>query len=589
MLIFLRGVLATIVGLFIFCFLALLIGSAIIGAIAASGDKVDVAENSVLHLQLNKPVVERESDVPLSPFELLPGAEGGVHGLMDILKSINHAKVDDKIKGIYLDVQFINAGFASLREIRSALEDFKSSGKWIVAYNEIYTEKDYYLTSVADKVYLNPVGAVELNGLASEVLFLKGTLDKLGIEPQVFRVGEFKSAVEPLVRTSMSEASREQTNSFLNSIYNVFLEDVARSRNIERNELERISDEMLVRTPDDAVRLKIVDKLSYFDEVQEGMRESLGLEDEDEKINFVLYGKYKKSIEEDKGSGSNRIAVIVASGDIVSGEGDHQTIGSDTFAKEIREARKNDRVKAIVLRINSPGGSALASDVIWREVELASRVKPVIASMSDVAASGGYYIAMACDTIVAQPNTITGSIGIFGVIFNMQNLLNDKLGITTEVVETGELSNLFRVTKPLNEFEKSIIQNAIEEGYEIFTRKAAEGRDMPVEKLREVASGRVWSGIEARDRGLVDVLGSFDDAVKIAAAKAKLEEGDYRLRFYPEQKGLLEELLKKFGDSAEATAGAAQFGDLYPYVKQLKELKKYSGIQARMPFELNIE
>ena len=588
MLKFLRGVLATIVGLIIFSFLALLIGSAIIGAIAASGDKVDVSENSVLHLQLNKPVVERESDVPLTPFELLPGAEGGVHGLMDILKSINYAKNDNKIKGIYLDVQFIDAGFASLREIRSALEDFKSSGKWIVAYNEIYTEKDYYLASVADEIYLNPVGALELNGLASEVIFLKGTLDKLGIEPQVFKVGEFKSAVEPLVRTSMSEASREQTNSFLNSIYNVFLEDVARSRNIDRNELERISDEMLVRTPVDAERLNIVDKLTYFDEVLDGIRGRLGIADEKEDINFILYGKYKKSIDE-KGSAGDRIAVIVASGEIVSGEGDYQTIGSDTFAKEIREARKNERVKAIVLRINSPGGSALASDVIWREVELASRVKPVIASMSDVAASGGYYIAMASDTIVAQPNTITGSIGIFGVIFNLQNLLNDKLGVTTEVVETGELSNLLRVTTPLNEFEKNIIQNAIEEGYEIFTRKAAEGRDMPVEKLREVASGRVWSGIEARDRGLVDVLGSFEDAVRIAAAKANLEEGDYRLRFYPEQKGLLEELLKKFGDSAEAKVGELQYGDLYPYVKQLKELRKYSGIQARMPFDLKIE
>ncbi len=588
MLKFFRGVLATIVGLIIFSLLALIVGSVILGVIASGDDKVEVSDNSVLHLQLNKPVVERESDIPLSASDLVPGADGGVHGLMDILRVVKHAKDDNKIKGIYLDAQFVNAGFASLKEIRDALKDFKSGGKWVVAYNEIFTEKDYYLASVADEIYLNPVGALELNGLVSEVVFLKGALDKLGIEPQVFRVGEFKSAVEPLIRTSMSEASREQTNAFLNNIYNVFLEDVAVSRNLDRNELERISDEMLVRKPEDAVRLKVVDKLAYFDEVLAGMRTKLGLEDEEDKINFIKYGKYKKSFE-DGNTSSNRIAVIVASGDIISGEGDHQTIGSDTFAKEIRDARKNDRVKAIVLRINSPGGSALASDVIWREVVLAAAEKPIIASMSDVAASGGYYIAMGCDTIVAQPNTITGSIGIFGVILNLQNLLNDKLGITTDVVETGELSNIFKVTAPLNSFEKSIVQNALEEGYEIFTRKAAEGRNMPVEKLREVASGRVWSGIEARDRGLVDVLGSFDDAVRIAASKAQLEEGDYRLRFYPEQKGFLEELLNKFSGNAEAKAMELQFGDLYPYVKQLRELKKYSGIQARMPFDINIE
>lgn len=587
MLKFFRVVLATIVGLILFSFLALIIGSAILGGLASKEDEVEVAENSVLHLRLNKPVVEREAGIPVTPFDVLPGAEGGVHGLVEIMESVRHAKNDDRIKGIYLDSQFISAGFASLKEIRDALEDFKASGKWIVAYNEIFTEKDYYLASVADELYLNPVGSIELNGLVQEVVFLKGTLDKLGIEPQVFKVGEFKSAVEPFTRTEMSEPSREQTNAFLNNIYNVFLEEVSSSRGIDRNELERISDEMLVRNAEDAARYKVVDRLAYYDEVLDSMREKLGLED-DKEINFIKYGKYKKVVKSE-GEGSDRIAVIVASGTIVSGEGDAQSIGSDKFAKEIREARLNDRVKAVVLRINSPGGSALASDVMWREVQLTSQVKPIIASMSDVAASGGYYMAMACDTIVAQPNTITGSIGIFGMIPNVKGFLNDKLGITTEVVETGELSNLFKVTAPLNEFEKSIIQNTIEEGYESFTRKAAEGRNMSVEALREVASGRVWSGIEAKDRNLVDVLGSFDDAVRIAAGKAGLEEGKYRVRYYPEQKGFMEQLLEKLEGNVEARLMEAHFGDFAPYVKPLQELKHYSGIQARMPYDLIIE
>ncbi len=588
MLKFFRGVLATIVGLILFSLLALIVGSAIIGSLASKEDEVEVSENSVLHLQLNKPIVERESGIPITPFDVLPGAEGGVQGLVEILESIKHAKDDEKIKGIYLDAQFVVAGFATLKEIRDALEDFKASGKWIVAYNEIYTEKDYYLASVANELYLNPVGSLELNGLVQEVVFFKGLLDKLEIEPQVFRVGEFKSAVEPFTRTEMSEASREQTNAFLNNIYAVFLEEVSRSRGIDRNELERISDEMLIRSANDAARYKVVDKLAYYDEVMDSMRQKLGIEEEDTQIDFIKYGKYKKSIKSE-GGGTDRIAVIIASGNIVSGEGDNQSIGSDKFAKEIRDARLNDRVKAVVLRINSPGGSALASDVIWREVQLTSKVKPIIASMSDVAASGGYYMAMACDTIVAQPNTITGSIGIFGMIPNVKGFLNDKLGITTESIETGELSNLYKVTSPLTEFERSIIQNSIEEGYESFTRKAAAGRGMSLDALLEVASGRVWSGIEAKDRNLVDVLGSFDDAIRIAAAKAGLEEGNYRLRYYPEQKSFMEQIVEKLEGNVEARMLEAQLGVLAPYAKQLQELKHYTGIQARMPYDLIIE
>ncbi|EMR04810.1 signal peptide peptidase SppA [Cesiribacter andamanensis] len=588
MIAFLRGVGATIVGLILFCFLLLLIGGAIIGAIASKEDEVKVEKNTVLHLRLDKPIVERASDHELQFLEALPGFEGGQIGLVELLEAIRHAKEDDKIEGIVLEPQFLMAGYASLKEIRDQLEDFRSEGKWIYAYSEIYTEKDYYLASVADKVYLNPAGMLELNGLVSEPVFIKGTLEKLGVEPQIFRVGEFKSAVEPLMRTDMSEASREQTQSFLNNIYQTFLTDVSRSRGIEVNELERISDEMLVRRAEDAITYKIADQLGYLDQIHAEIRGRLGLESETDKINTVSYAKYRKSYKSET-SGSDRIAVIVASGDIVTGKGDNQTIGSDKFAKLIREARLNDRVKAVVVRINSPGGSALASDVMWREIVLTSQSKPIIASMSDVAASGGYYMAMGCDTIVAQPNTITGSIGIFGVLFNMQQLLNDKLGITTDVVETGELSNLFKVTRPLSEFEKGIVQQSINDGYEMFTSKAAEGRNMPKEALLEVASGRVWSGIEAKERGLVDVLGGLDVAIDIAAAKAGLELGKYRLRYYPEKQSFLEELLGKTEEEIQTRALQKEFGAFFPWVKQLQKMERFQGIQARMPYDLVIE
>lgn len=585
---FLKGVAATIVGLIVFCFLLFVVGAVVIGIIASSEDEVKVKENTVLHLRLDKPIVERAAEDDLSPLEAIPGFSGGSIGLVELLESIRHAAEDSNIEGILLEPQFLMSGYATVKEIRDELEKFKESGKWIYAYNEFYTEKDYYLASVADKVYLNPAGSLELNGLVSETVFVKGSLDKLGVQPQIFRVGEFKSAIEPLVRTEMSEASREQTNSFLNNIYQTFLQDVARNRNIEVNELERISDEMLVRRAEDAIEYKIVDELGYLDQIHAEIRNQLGIEDETEKINTINYKKYRKSFKP-SGSNKNRIAVIVASGNIVSGKGDDSSIGSDKFAKEIRDARLNDKVKAVVLRINSPGGSALASDVIWREIVLTSQTKPIIASMSDVAASGGYYMAMGCDTIVAQPNTITGSIGIFGVLFNMQNFLNDKLGVTTDVVETGELSNLFKVTRPLSDYERSIIQVTIEQGYDTFTRKAAEGRNMSIDQLREVASGRVWSGVEAKERGLVDVMGGLDDAIAIAAAKAGLEEDDYRLRYYPAKKNFLQELLGNVEEDLEAKALQREFGVFYPYVKQFRKLEHLQGVQARLPFDINID
>lgn len=555
--------------------------------LASTGDETVVPNNAYLQLDLSRPIVEMTADDPFAELSQALGNEAAPLGLKNILNTLKNAATDDNIKGIYLNSSFVIAGFAQLEEIRNALIKFKESGKPVIAYAETFSESGYYVASVADEIILNPVGMLEVNGLSSEVMFFKGTFEKLNIQPQIFRVGTFKSAVEPFLRKDMSEASKQQVGELLNSVYDHYLAEVAEARGISVEELTKISDQFLVRTPQDALKYGLVTRLGYYDEALDLMREKAGLE-ADADIPSVSINKYEKSFIADSYQ-QNRIAVIVAEGNIVSGEGDANSIGSDKFAKEIRKARLDDKIKAIVLRINSPGGSALASDVMWREVKLAKQVKPVIASMSNVAASGGYYMAMACDTIVAQPNTITGSIGIFAIIPDLSNFLDTKLGVTFDRVSTGEYSDLYTVTRSLNDAEKQIIQNMVQRGYEDFTTKASEGRDMPVEQLLEVASGRVWSGIEAKDRGLVDVLGGYDDAVRIAAEAAGLEEGKYMKVYYPEMKPLLQQLMEDLGSSANILYEKAIYGEASPYVKELKYVMENKGLQTRMPFDLEIK
>ena len=582
---FLRNLLATILGLFIFTFLCFLLFIGII-SIASTEKEVQLADASILHLKLNRPIVERKTEDPFAAFnEALGGGEGAI-GLKEIKEAIYHAKNDPKIEGIFLEPQYLSSGFAKLEEIRDALDDFKSSGKFVVAYSEAYSEADYFVASVAEKIYLNPMGMLEFNGLSTEVVFLKGTLDKLGIEPQIFKVGDFKSAVEPFTRTEMSEPSRLQTESFINSIYDSYLERVAESRGVEIAKLREISSSMLVQNANDALNYKLVSDLGYKDEVFDSFKEEIGVK-EDEDLTFIDHVNYLKTFTKTEIS-QNRIAVIVANGNIVTGEGSDVSIGSDLFAEEIRKARKDDKIKAIVLRINSPGGSALASDIIWREVKLAQKEKPVIASMSDVAASGGYYIAMACDTIVAHPTTITGSIGVFGILPNAKEFLEEKLGVTTDVVKTGKYSDILTVTRPLSDFEKQIFQKSVEEIYETFTKKAAQGRGMPIEDLKAVASGRVWSGVEAKEKKLIDVFGGLEDAINIAVNKVGIED-DYKVNYYPKQKSMLEQFLEEFGGEVRYSFMKNEFGQLAPYIQKLKELEELSGIQARMPFDYVIQ
>ena len=588
---FLKYVLATIVGLLAFSLLGFLILAGIIGAAKSAGEHKEVASNSVLELKLNEPLTERGREGRFGGF----GGGSGSTGLISLKEAIRRAKTDGDIKGILLNLEIVQGGMASLEEVRDALLDFKKSGKFVVAYHEVCSEKSFYLSSVANEIYLHPQGTLEFNGLSSEVLFYKRLFDKAGIEPYIFRVGSFKSAVEPFFRENFSDSARYQTVSFLNSINGHMISQVAAARGIAPARLKIISDSMLVHNAPDALRLKMVTKLGYFDEVQDYMRGKLGLA-KDKKPSLVSLSDYTDNDPADEQEGKtsgNRIAVIYAEGDIVTGKGSDENIGSTKFAEAIRKARLDEKVKAVVLRINSPGGSSLASDVVYREVLLTKKVKPIIASMSDVAASGGYYIAMACDTIVAHPNTITGSIGVFGVLPNVQKLLADKLGITVDRVTTGKFSDLPTITRPLSDFEKRVLQGEVNNIYADFTTKAARGRRMPVERLRRLASGRVWSGIEAKNNGLVDVLGNYEDALKIAAARAHLKADDYRVQRLPRRKSAFENLFSMFGtddaEVAKAQALKAELGPLYPAYAQYQQLMSMRGVQARLPYELEIK
>ncbi|GAB2953582.1 signal peptide peptidase SppA [Hymenobacter coalescens] len=588
MLQFFKYVLATILGLALFSLVGFLLLVGVVAAIGSSSDEVTVASNSVLELKLDRPLTERKQE---AEFTLFGGGNASI-GLNSLKAAIRRAKTDDDIKGILLNLDVVSGGMASLEEVRDALVDFKESGKFVVAYHETGSEKGYYLSSVADEVYLHPQGLLEFNGLSSEVFFYKRLFDKLGVEPFIFRVGSFKSAVEPYFRESFSDSARYQTVSFLNSINDHTVAQVAKARKLTPARLKTVQDSMLVHNAQDAKRYGLVTKLGYYDEVLDYMRSQLQLA-KDKKPNLISLGTYAKSEQDDEASGSQRIAVVYAEGDIVGGKGGNESIGGTKFAETIRKARLDDKVKAIVLRINSPGGSALASDVIYREVMLAKKVKPVIASMSDVAASGGYYIAMGCDTIVAHPNTITGSIGVFGVLPNLGPLLSDKLGITVDRVTTGKFSDIPTVTRRLTPFEQQSLQREVERTYADFTSKAAQGRRMPVERLRRLASGRVWSGTEAKQRGLVDVLGSFDDAVAIAARRAGLKQGDYRLQSLPRIKKnpfqAVMSILDDESEEAETRVLKSKMGPLFPIYQQYRSVLQMQGVQARLPYELSVQ
>lgn len=584
---FLASCLGSLVSLVALFFIMLFVSIAMVaGLMGAADEQVIVSDNSVLQLNLDAEITEQQVE---NPFEGVPvlGSETPNVGLLQLKQAIKNAKTDPKIKGIFLNVSYPMTGFSTIEEIRQSLLDFREEGKWVVAYSDAMSEGAYYLASAADKIYLNPEGEVEFNGLAVEVTFFKKLFDKLEVKPEIFRVGEFKSAVEPFMFEKMSPENKLQLTEMINSIYGHVLDRVSEARGIERSKLKEISDKMLVRNAKLSVEHGLIDSLLYYDQILSELRGRLELA-ADAKIKFVKYNKYRKSYKADNSLSSNEVAVIVADGTILPGNDNQGVIGGHAFAAEIRKARENDKVKAIVIRVNSPGGSFVASDMMWREVTLATKEKPVIASMSDYAASGGYYLAMACDTIVAQPHTITGSIGIFSVMFDASGLLSNKLGITFDEVKTGEYGDMVTISRPLTAAEKNVWQTRTEEIYETFTSKAAAGRNMSQEDLKKVASGRVWTGVQAKERGLVDVLGNFNDAIEIAAEKAGVADS-YKVRLYPQRKPFFQEFFEDLEENSKVSAMKEELGNNYIYYQYWERVKTYNGVQARMPFELVIQ
>jgi len=581
---FLRNFFASFLALVVFTIFSGFLFVAIIAAMDDTEEFV-VEENSVLKLSLTQPLADRDFDDPFAKFSFGGGSINRI-GVIDIRKALQHAATDDNIKGLVLYAPSLKGGFALGQEVRRALSEFKKSGKFILAYSENFSEGGYYMSSVADSVYLSPEGMIEWNGLAVEINFFKRTFDKLEIEPQIFRVGEFKSAVEPFMLEKMSDENRLQVNSLLNSIYGSVITDIANDVGLDENRLLEISNNMSVHDGQDAVEQGLISGLLYRDEFESLVADKIGVENEDD-INWVSYSQYNTSFSSYVKS-KNKIAVIIAEGDILMGKKQKGIITPGQFTKELRKARKDDNVKAVVFRINSPGGDALASDLIWREVVKTREVKPVIASFSNYGASGGYYLAMAADTIVAEPSTLTGSIGIFGMVFNIGDFMANKLGITTDRESTGDFSHLYTSSRALTDAEKAIIQNYVNNGYETFTSKAALGRGMAIEDLKAIASGRVWTGVQAKENGLVDVLGGLDTAIEIAAQKAGVAD-DYKVRYYPVMKTALEELMEEFSGKAETRMMKSKLGEFYPYIDLLDKVENMKGIQARIPYEISFK
>lgn len=585
---FFKFVFASMIGFILSFFVVFLLLIALITAMVSSAGndgKVTIASNSVLHVSLDYPIKERTDKNPFADLSLFGLESKKTLGLNEILANIEEAKSDDRIKGIYLDVSSLSSGMATIEEVRGALIDFKKSGKFIIAYSEVYTQGAYYLATVADKIYLNPEGMIDFRGLSSEIMFFKGALEKLDIEAQIIKVGTYKSAVEPFILDKMSEPNKQQVTSFLGSMYDHILSEISKSRKISKESLFSMADSAKIRDPKDALSFKMVDGLKYKDEVLDELKK-LTKTDQKKDIKSVSLEEYTANEDAKEESSKNRIAVIYANGEIMSGEGDDETIGSERISRAIRKARTDDKVKAIVLRINSPGGSALASDVIWRETVLAKKSKPVIVSMGDLAASGGYYIACAADSIFAQPNTITGSIGVFGIIPNMQKFFNNKLGITFDGVKTGQFADLGSISRPLTDGEKMIIQLEVNKTYDTFTKKVADGRKKSQTYINSIGQGRVWSGTEALKIGLVDRLGSIDDAIASAAKKAKIK--DFKIVDYPSQVDPISALFDKSGDKVKSYFVKRELGDNFMYYEQMKSALNLSGVQARIPYNIQI-
>jgi len=585
---FLGNVLATIVGLFIFCMIAFF-GIIIIGLIAGGGEEtVTVKNNSVIELDLSKVTLDYAGKTNYKDFNYFEAHHDGV---TDILNAIEAAKTDDKIEGISILNNQSQLGLAQSKAVRDKLEEFKKSGKFVYAYANSYTQKEYYINSVADQIYLNPMGEVDLKGLSAEIIYMKDLQEKTGVKMEVIRHGKYKSAVEPFLAQEMSPENREQMTVLLNSVWNTIVVDIAKSRKLSIAQLNAIANTLGARTPELALANKLVDKVAYEDEYHDMIKAKLKV-DKKEKYDIVSitdYAKKAASTVEDY-SKNDIIAVIYAQGEIAGGEGDVNVIGEGSIKRSLQEAREDDDVKAIVLRVNSPGGSALTSELIWREIEITKKIKPVVVSMGNYAASGGYYIAANADRIFAEPNTITGSIGVFGMLPNM-NQLGKNIGINAEQVKTHENASGYSVFEPMDENFKGFVLESIEKTYATFLKRVADGRKMTTQQVDAIAQGRVWTGVDAHKLGLVDEIGGLDAAIKYAAKLGKTTS--YRTENFPEYEKSFEDLLANFTGMAmfktKEQLLKEQLGEEgFQMLEQIKRVKSRKGIQAMMPYEIEI-
>jgi protease IV len=574
---------ASFLSLIVFVVLAFILLVATVGALTAK-DKPTLEDNSVLVLNLSQEFKEQLVENPLSVFS--SDEEKDIPGLYDVIRLLDKAKTDDQIKGIYLMADNNPNGFASSDEIRNAILAFRKNGKFVIAYGDMISQKSYFIANAADKVYLNPKGFFEWKGMSVSYMFIKGTLDKLEIQPQIFYAGKFKSATEMFRTEQMTAENKLQTTEWMEDIYGHFIDATAVQRKIQADSLRAFANEGKIQNADDAFKYKLVDALKYDDEVKDVLKSKLKLGKYD-KINFVTINKYAKTggIRKTKG---DKIALIYAEGDIIDGKGDQGTIGGDTYRYLIRKARLDKNIKAIVFRVNSGGGSALASENIWRELSLAKQDKPVVVSFGDVAASGGYYISSAADIIFASPNTITGSIGVFGIVPNMQSFFKNKLGVTFDGVKTGPYADAGTVSRPLTDVEKKHVQAEIDRIYEQFKMRVSEGRSRDMEYVDSIAQGRVWSGSTALQLGLIDTYGGLQDAVESAARLAKLKE--YRLKEFPEPENILDQIMGSSTPMNQNSKIKKEIGEEnFKVFNELLRIRKMSaGTQARMPFEFSI-
>ena len=585
----LAAFLGTLIALVINFFVKVGVVSAMISSMTSDSETSTVVKpNSVLYMKLNYEITDRTVDNPFGSFNFSSQEMLETSGLNEILRNIEHAKTDNNIKGIYLELSSTATSIATLQELRSKLAEFKESGKFIVCYGESYSQSVYYLATVADQIWLNPEGVIDFHGMSSQIMFYKHLLDKLDVEMQIVRGpnNRFKSAVEPYFLDKMSEANREQMEKLLGTLWGEILKGISESRGVSVEQLDQIADNLeLMTDAKKALSYGLVDQLYYKDQVLAELKNLTGSKD---KINAVNNANYASSYKI-KNSSKNEVAVIYATGQIFDGKGSDDNIYSDNLSKVIRKAREDKDVKAVVLRVNSPGGSAVASAIIGRELDLTKEVKPVIVSMGNYAASGGYWISAKADYIFADPTTLTGSIGVFGTFPNMQGFFNNKIGLTFDVAKTNENADFGSVAQPLTDYQYTMLQKNVVKTYDDFTNRVAEGRGMTQSYVDSIGQGRVWAGADAIELGLVDQLGDMEDAIAFAAEKAGLGT-DYKVTELPKEKDFFVRIIESMNGTDELDAVLRQkMGAYYQYYEGLENLQKNTGIQARMPFDLVIE